>query len=204
LIRIAKGGREPMDATLVYFKDNGERKDFNLKPGRTTIGRKENCNYRIPLSSVSREHCQFDLTDKGLLLRDLNSSNGTYVNNKRIAEAKLRPGDHVVIGPVVFTVQIDGFPPDPKPVKVRLEERDKKASADEAMDDILGGDDDATRKSGTFAESGAGLAATDVSSPEDEDALQALEALAGGKDDSDINPFEDMDDDDTKGKKKKK
>ncbi len=192
-----------MIATLVYFKENGERKDFPLKPGKTVVGRKENCGYRIPLSSVSREHCVFELDDDGLRVQDLGSSNGTYVNNKRIAEVKLKPGDHVVVGPVVFTVQIDGYPTDPKPVKVRLEDRGKKPSAEEVVDDVLGGDDeDETRRHGHVDDEDSDLAETDVKRPDDADPLQALEALAGS--DDDINPFADLDDEDDDTKKKKK
>jgi len=198
-----------MDVSLIYFKDNGERKDFPLKQGKTIIGRKETCDYRIPLNEVSREHCQFELSDKGVAVRDLNSSNGTYVNNKRIAEVKLKPGDHVVVGPVVFTVQIDGFPPDPKPVKVRLESLGKKPTAEQAVDAALQIDEDSrTRKARRIDEEEEDdvdhkLAETDlVLSDEDADPLRALEALAGGKGDSDADPFSKPQEKDKKPKTK--
>jgi hypothetical protein len=43
-------------------------------------------------------------------LRDLGSSNGTFLNEKKVSEATLKAGDRVKIGPVYFTVQIDGIP----------------------------------------------------------------------------------------------
>jgi pSer/pThr/pTyr-binding forkhead associated (FHA) protein len=201
-----------MDVALVYFKDDGERKDFVLKEGKTVIGRKEDCDYRIPLNQVSREHCQFELDDDGVALRDLGSSNGTYVNNKRIAEAQLKPGDVVIIGPVVFIVQIDGNPTEPKPVKTRVEEREAPASGEDIADDILDMDeedeydeDDETRKT-DLAERHADdhldetdfiPAADSDSKAEGDDPLsQALEALASGGEDDD--PFADLEDEDEK------
>ncbi len=189
-----------MDVKLVYFKDNGERKDFPLKEGKTVVGRQDTCGYRIPLGQVSREHCEFVLSQDGLAIKDLNSSNGTYVNNKRVAESKLKPGDHVVIGPVVFTVQIDGFPGDPKPLKVKKE---KKRSAEDLVDSALDlGEeaDDKTRQSAVFDEDedeiDPQLAKTDLAPSHENDPLQALEALAGGGDASDSDSFAGLKEDD--------
>lgn len=112
-----------MNVCLVIFKDDGTRKEFPVQSQKTIIGRKEDCDLRIPLSEVSRQHAVLMVDDDTLTLRDLGSSNGTYVNNQRITEQELDPGDHIVIGPVVFTVQIDGIPKDVRPVQTRLESR---------------------------------------------------------------------------------
>jgi len=108
-----------MEVCLVMFKPNGQRKDFPLQNSRTILGRAESCDLRIPLLSVSRRHCEVNLTDEVVSVRDLASSNGTYVNNQRVTEAELKPGDRLVIGPIVFTVQIDGQPEQIQPVKTR-------------------------------------------------------------------------------------
>ena len=63
------------------------------------------------------------VTKDVVAVRDLGSANGTYVNNKRVSEQELEAGDHLVIGPVVFTVIVDGKPSDLKPVHTRLETR---------------------------------------------------------------------------------
>lgn len=112
-----------MDVQLVMFKDNGERKDFPLSNPTTLVGRKEDCDIRIPLAEVSRLHAEIKLNNDAVALKDLESANGTFVNNKRIAEHTLAPGDRVVIGPVVFTVQIDGEPSAIKPAKTRKQRR---------------------------------------------------------------------------------
>ncbi|MDX1565311.1 MAG: FHA domain-containing protein, partial [Phycisphaeraceae bacterium] len=118
-----------MDVQLVMFKTNGKRHDFPLNQEITVLGRGHGCDLRIPLTSVSREHCQIELRDDGAYLSDLGSSNGTYHNSTRITEVELEAGDTVMVGPVHFTVVVDGKPEQIEPVKTILEEDE---SADQA------------------------------------------------------------------------
>jgi pSer/pThr/pTyr-binding forkhead associated (FHA) protein len=118
-----------MDVRLVMFKENGERKDFPLGEGVTLIGRQDDCDLRIPLSEISRKHAQLIIHGGAVTLRDMGSANGTYVNNRKISERDLTPGDHIVIGPVVFTVQINGEPENVRQVKTRLESRKHEPTA---------------------------------------------------------------------------
>jgi pSer/pThr/pTyr-binding forkhead associated (FHA) protein len=99
-----------MDANLVFLAKDGNKKVFPLPSSVTVIGRRKNCDLRIPLESVSRRHCQFNIVDKTLKLRDLGSRNGTFLNGKRIEEQVLKPGDSIKIGPIVFAMQINGQP----------------------------------------------------------------------------------------------
>jgi pSer/pThr/pTyr-binding forkhead associated (FHA) protein len=108
-----------MDVKLVMFKRDGQRKDFPIQQTNTVIGRGDECALRIPLLSVSRRHCELVKGQDEVRLRDLASSNGTHVNNRRINETVLKPGDRVVIGPVIFTVQIDGTPQEIRPVRTK-------------------------------------------------------------------------------------
>jgi len=101
-----------MKASLIMVKADGDQREFPLKKPVTVIGRMHTCDLRIPLSSISREHCQIELRDDGLYLRDLGSSNGTYHNDRRIMETKLDAGDTINTGPCNFTVIIDGVPSD--------------------------------------------------------------------------------------------
>ncbi|MGH7201984.1 MAG: FHA domain-containing protein [Planctomycetaceae bacterium] len=74
------------------------------------VGRSSECNLRIASNMVSRRHCQFTITDRAVLIRDLGSSNGTFVNGEQIAPQQtvpLHPGDELRIGPAKFTVQYD-------------------------------------------------------------------------------------------------
>ncbi len=124
-----------MEVLFVMFKDNGDRKDFSVRNQSTIVGRQEDCDIRIPLPEVSRQHAEITITRQGVLVKDLGSSNGTYVNNRRVKQKQLEPGDHLVIGPVVFTVQIDGSPLEIRPVKTKL----RRQSVFSPEDDLAAG-----------------------------------------------------------------
>ena len=102
-----------MQAVLVMFRSDGERRSFSIARDITVVGRREDCDLRIPLGDVSRKHCRIVRDGDALKLEDLGSSNGTYLNGRRVQkEALLSPGDTVQVGPVVFVLQINGEPPD--------------------------------------------------------------------------------------------
>jgi pSer/pThr/pTyr-binding forkhead associated (FHA) protein len=106
-----------MNVSLVMFTADGDRREFTVSKRRTVIGRRNDCDLRIPLSSVSRQHCELAFEDGQLTLRDLGSSNGTYHNNTRVQQKALSAGDELTVGPVIFTVVIDGYPAEVKPVR---------------------------------------------------------------------------------------
>ena len=108
-----------MDVALVLVRDRGERRRFPLGGDVVMIGRGEGCDLRIPLGDVSRKHCSVVQSEGQLLIQDLGSSNGTYVNGKRIQEASLRPGDQIRIGSLRFVVQVDGSPTDEEAVAMQ-------------------------------------------------------------------------------------
>lgn len=99
-----------MEVNLVLFKKDGSQKTFPLESNITIIGRRQDCDLCIPLMSVSRRHCQLNSNKDTLVVRDLKSCNGTYLNGKRIDEATVKPGDYLKIGPLVFLLQINGQP----------------------------------------------------------------------------------------------
>src|ERR1051325_7787489 len=94
--------RSAMKVKLVMFKQDGQRRDFELKRDTATLGRNTDCDFQIPLAIISRRHSQLFVKGNQLFVRDLGSSNGTFVNNKRIQESELHAGDTLVIGPVIF------------------------------------------------------------------------------------------------------
>jgi len=101
-----------MQVVLVMFKGGGERRSFSVARDVTVIGRREDCDLRIPLGEVSRKHCRLIKDGQTLRLEDLGSSNGTFHNGQRVQEAVIEPGDSIRIGSVAFAVQIDGQPPE--------------------------------------------------------------------------------------------
>lgn len=103
-----------MKAVLVMFKRD-ERREFPITEETTTIGRSPESDLRIPTPDVSRRHCELVIEGDKLIVHDVGSSNGTYVNGRSIEETVLKPGDRLTIGPVTFTVQIDGEPAEIRP-----------------------------------------------------------------------------------------
>jgi len=125
-----------MDVTLVMFKADGTRRDFPVRKDRVVVGRTGTCDLRIPLSSVSRRHCEIVNEPDAVRLRDLGSSNGTFHNSTRVTEILLQPGDEIGIGPVVFTVVIDGEPSDVEPIKTIV--RTRSSGSDDATQTSFG------------------------------------------------------------------
>jgi pSer/pThr/pTyr-binding forkhead associated (FHA) protein len=102
-----------MKVNLVRFTKDGTVKSFELPSSVTVIGRRGDCDLRIPLSSVSRRHCQINTNENILRVLDLDSKNGIVVNGKEVKEAQLNAGDTLQIGPLTFIIQIDGKPENP-------------------------------------------------------------------------------------------
>lgn len=179
-----------MDVSLVMFKNNSQRRDFPVRKDRVVVGRKNTCDLRIPLSSVSREHCEIRLEDDKVHLRDLGSSNGTLLNNVRVQETVLSPGDEITIGPVIFTVVIDGKPSQVKPGKALVEAAagddeasgEQEADGPEAIASIE--EEDAEVILDESFESDIHTPTTDLDDEDgDDDPIAALERLANSKDD---------------------
>ena len=87
-----------MAVNLIFFSKNGRRKDIALDDGVTIIGRRPDCDIRIPLLYVSRKHCRFIRKDDQTVVQDLGSANGTFLNSERIMEAEVSAGDKVGVG----------------------------------------------------------------------------------------------------------
>jgi predicted component of type VI protein secretion system len=108
-----------MDFQLVIVRGRSANQSVKLADGVTTVGRHDDCQLRIKSSQVSRRHCQLFEKKGMLLVKDLGSSNGTYVNGKRIQEQRvLEPGDEIMIGKVTLRVaklgQAIPHPPPPR------------------------------------------------------------------------------------------
>jgi len=183
-----------MEVTLVMFKADGTRRDFSVRGDRMTIGRKNSCDLRIPLSSVSRQHCEVRLEGDGVSIHDLGSSNGTFVNEERVQQETLRPGDAVVVGPVVFTVVIDGQPETVKPIRTLLATRpdgsDTPAMGSDAMDAHEGGQFAAIEE----APGDKTQIPDDDDDSDEDDPLAALQSLADDEDDDTLDSDIDFDD----------
>lgn len=173
-----------MAVKFVMFKE-GKRRDIDVPVGTTMVGRSPDCGVRVPIEAVSRNHCQITVTENSVLVKDLGSSNGTFVNDRRITEQTLRPGDMIRVGTVTFTVQINGKPAQiaaPEEVAAMMGADDSGEIPELMLDDDLSalteGAADAPAEAGKKDEAGAGFG--------DLDALDALDMLDLDASDEDI------------------
>jgi pSer/pThr/pTyr-binding forkhead associated (FHA) protein len=85
---------------LRTLTDGHPEKTFRILPGGIrTLGRATGADFIVDAAMVSRVHCRFTvLPDGALEIRDLESTNGTYVNGERIDTAQLNAGDRVQVG----------------------------------------------------------------------------------------------------------
>lgn len=79
--------------------------DFRLGSGATVVGREQGA-IRVDDSAVSSRHFQVEERGSEFFLRDLESSNGTFLNGHRVRSAKLRSGDRITAGGTTFAFSV--------------------------------------------------------------------------------------------------
>ena len=72
--------------------------------GKVVMGRSKDCDLHFSFERLSRRHAQLKIIDGNLLIEDLDSSNGTFHNGKRIKRATLNPGDSLALDKLEFTI----------------------------------------------------------------------------------------------------
>ncbi len=87
-------------AKLVILNQGMTGRTHELTVDRTTIGRVDDNTFHIQDASISSHHCEVHLRGAEILIRDLNSTNGTFINNEKISEAVLKPGQTLRLGQV--------------------------------------------------------------------------------------------------------
>ena len=79
---------------------------FRVSPGSVkTVGRAPRADFILEAALVSRLHCRLEAESEALLVVDLDSTNGTFVNDKRVDRARLSSGDRLRIGRVELQVE---------------------------------------------------------------------------------------------------
>ncbi len=83
--------------------------NFRLLPGTLkTMGRAPGVDFVVDAALVSRVHCRLTLSNGNeLLLEDLGSTNGTFVNGSKVTKTTLHDGDKLTVGRVEFVVNTD-------------------------------------------------------------------------------------------------
>ena len=86
---------------------------IQLKPGVNLIGRGTDTDFRVSDDSISSTHCEIAVSDRAVVIKDLGSTNGTFVNDEPVSEAVLHGGQAVRLGDVAMVFYLDG-PPGPR------------------------------------------------------------------------------------------
>ena len=116
------------------------------------IGRDPECSFPVREHVISRRHSKIMKKCGGITIRDLESKNGTFVNNRRIVEETLHDGDRIALGTIVFMfrnpqevnlAQFERVKPKIKPAQVKpediplAEENNEESKNDEAQDENI-------------------------------------------------------------------
>src|SRR3974390_2639046 len=92
-------------AKLVLLSAGMTGRTYDLKVEKTTIGRVEDNSFQIAEPSVSSHHCEISLQGSDVVVKDLNSTNGTFINGEKVLEAVLKPGQVLKLGQIEMRLE---------------------------------------------------------------------------------------------------
>lgn len=104
MVKILPRTNQPM-AKLVVLSEGFTGLTYELKVEKTTVGRLEDNAFQIAEQSVSSHHCELLQRVDDVLVKDLNSTNGTFINGEQIKEATLKPGQILRLGQVEMRLE---------------------------------------------------------------------------------------------------
>ena len=97
-------------AKLVLLSEGLTGRSYELKAERTTVGRVDDNAFQISEPSISSHHCEILLRGADIVVKDLNSTNGTFISGEKVTEAPLKPGQILRLGQVEMRLET-GAPP---------------------------------------------------------------------------------------------
>src|SRR5262245_46322660 len=110
---------------LTFKRETAPAHSLDLRPGISRLGRREDNDFQIDDATVSSVHCEIRVNGDSVVVRDLGSSNGTFINGEPVREETLEIGETLTLGevdmvlettPVVVAIpQIDEPPKVPVP-----------------------------------------------------------------------------------------
>ena len=126
-----------MQVSLKVLSGNHEGKLIPIKDEKFFVGRSDSCQLRPKSDSVSRRHCAIVQKEGRVLLLDLKSRNGTFVNDKQLSPDKakiLKSGDKIKIGQLEFEISIEvGLATSKKPEVSTVKEAADRLSEQKTM-----------------------------------------------------------------------
>ncbi len=119
---------------LRYSNPAGQPVVFRLGEHPITIGRSPKADLVIEDDKASRLHSGIRKEPDGYTIKDLNSKNGTFVNNEKVDSARLSPGDRIRIGSIVMVFESDS---EPKGATTAFHEMEEEISKGKGYDTLL-------------------------------------------------------------------
>lgn len=110
---------------LTVIKGFNKGEEFPLDQEEITIGRAEGNTIRLNIAEVSRAHSSLTKVEEGYMIKDLGSTNGTFVDKKEIGgKYLLKPGDTIMLGDAIYLTYMAEADPEETLVAPRPEETD--------------------------------------------------------------------------------
>src|SRR6516164_9291696 len=100
-------------AKLVILSQGLNGRTHELKVEKTTIGRVDDNSFQIAEPSVSSHHCEILLRGSDVVVKDLNSTNGTFINGEKVSESVLKVGQTLRLGQIELQLLTEGMPVPP-------------------------------------------------------------------------------------------
>src|SRR6516162_8638727 len=94
-------------AKLVLLSAGMTGRTHELKAEKTTVGRVEDNSFQIAEPSVSSHHCEVLVRGNDVVVKDLNSTNGTFINGEKVSESPLKPGQILRLGQIEMRLETD-------------------------------------------------------------------------------------------------
>ena len=144
-----------MQVVLKVVGGKSDGREIKISVPRFIIGRGETAHLRPSSDLVSREHCEILVGNGKVIINDLKSRNGTFVNGKQLEKRhKAKSGDSLRVGRLQFEVVIDPVKASTKKPRVagvveaasRTASKKKKMSLEDSITDWLTDDDDDERE----------------------------------------------------------
>ena len=118
---------------LVVLSEGLKGTTHDLKVDRTTIGRVDDNTFQVPDASVSSHHCEILLKGADVVVKDLDSTNGTFIGGEKVTEANLKPGQILRLGQIELRVTDSEGAPTTAPSAPAAAPKPASAVADQTM-----------------------------------------------------------------------
>lgn len=94
----SKGDAGKVEFSYFFVPEDVPTVRFKVKRGSTIVGRESTCDIVLDSTQVSRRHCLLQVTERGLLVKDLESTNGTFVNGIPLTDGYINDGNRLSLG----------------------------------------------------------------------------------------------------------